>query len=160
MDPCIDFFKQARLVHIELQRQFAAMWPTPLPFQNQQFTLNACVLMTRFIGYDAAFFNALPYTNRDTAYLAESLNGRMRRMHHIRLIPALLKASAFPLTKCIRKALYTMPALLIYQKELDTVWQLINNIDHFQKFFAIPSQILHTSFFCTSTRVFLHFMKT
>jgi len=138
MDPLYRFFQASKVVHRELQRQFAAMWPTPLPFQNQQFTLNACVLMTRFIGYDAAFFNALPYTNSDTAYLAKSLNGRMRRMHHIRLIPSLVKASAFPLTKCIRKALYTMPALLIYQKELDTVWQLINNIDHFQKFLQSP----------------------
>lgn len=132
-DPIIALLNGCKPVFRELKRQFIQIWKEPLPFSQKELSPKYYILLTRFVGYKAEFYQSIPYAAEK--YLIEKrFLKTAEKLHTARRIPMLFEKAQLPNTKSIRKIFFENPALLFYTKELELFWQIIGDVNLFRDF--------------------------
>lgn len=132
-DPVFELFQTYKSVYRKLRSIFSKCWNGLLPFSALELNLEKYRLLTKFIGFDRAFYNALPFSNHGDC-IEQSFTGTARRLHRANWVPALFETTQLPNIKSVRKIIFSNPALLFYQKELETIWQILNDPNIFRAF--------------------------
>lgn len=132
-DPIFELINLYKPVNRELKNQFVKIFHGPLPFRTKELTVEQFLLMTRFIGYDSGFYNALPYAEKGDLIERRFLKPA-RRLHHAAKIPSIFKKTTLPKVKSIRKLLFCNPALFFYTEELEQLWKIIKDVNLFRNF--------------------------
>lgn len=132
-DPVFELIRLYKPVYRELKRFFCKFWNGTLPFSNRELHAETYLLLTKFVGFDREFYNALPLSNTG-AGIERSFAGIAKQLHRARKVPALLEASKLPNIKTVRKIVFSNPALLFYRKELETIWRILGDPNFFRTF--------------------------
>lgn len=140
-DPIWELILQYKSVYRELNRQFVKMLNRPLPFHWKIETPERYVLMTRFVGYDPGFYWSLPYAEDETVIEKRFLKSA-QRLHNAKNVPALFEKTNLPNTKNIREIFFQRPELLFYTEELERLWEIFADINHFCTFLSSLSSSL------------------
>lgn len=134
-DPVAELVSTYKPIYRKLKNFFRKFWNGSLPFSSHELNLETFVLLTKFIGYNRAFYDALPSPNFEEGdYIEESFVRIAKRLHHVNQVPALFEISQLPNIKSVRKIIFSKPALLFYQTELDAFWQIWNDPNLFCAF--------------------------
>lgn len=123
-DPIFELINLYKPVNRELKNQFVKIFHGSLPFRTKELTVEQFLLMTRFIGYDSGFYNALPYAEKGDLIERRFLKPA-RRLHHAAKVPSIFEKTMLPKIKSIRKLLFCNPALFFYTEELEQLWKLL-----------------------------------
>lgn len=132
-DPIFELINLYKPVNRELKNRFVKIFHGPLPFRTKELTVEQFVLMTRFIGYDSGFYNALPYAEKGDLIERRFLKPA-RRLHHAAKVPSIFEKTMLPKVKSIRKLLFCNPALFFYTEELEQLWKIIEDVNLFRNF--------------------------
>ena len=132
-DPIFELINLYKPIRRELKRQFIKISHSSLPFRANELTVEQFILMTKFIGYDAAFYSALPYA-KDEYLIEKRFVKTAKRLHYAKNAPNIFQKTMLPQVKSIRKAIFSNPALLFYKAELEQVWQLLEDVNLFRSF--------------------------
>ncbi|MGM9553712.1 MAG: hypothetical protein ACI3V2_05355 [Faecousia sp.] len=132
-DPIHDLIRNCKPVYRELKRQFIRALHAPLPFAAKDLTLKNYILLTKLVGYDAAFYKTLPFA-ANGELLERSFLAAARKLHFAKNVPGIVKKAKLPHTKSIQKVMFENPGLLFYTAELERLWKLFDNIDLFRTF--------------------------
>lgn len=130
-DPIFKLINLYKPVNRELKNQFLKIFRGSLPFHTKELTVKQFLLMTRFIGYDSEFYNALPYAEKEDLIERRFLKPA-RRLHLAAKIPGIFEKTTLPKVKSIRKLLFCNPALFFYTEELEQLWEIIEDINLFR----------------------------
>ena len=84
-DPIFELINLYRPVNRELKNQFAEIFYGSLPFRTKGLTVEQFLLMTKFIGYDSAFYNNLPYSEKRDL-IERRFHKSAKRKHEIKII--------------------------------------------------------------------------
>lgn len=139
-DPIVMLLRFYKPVYREIKRFFSRFWSGKLPFSPRELNLEKYILLTKFVGYDRDFYNAIPFSSIGNC-IERSFMKSAKRLHKASGVPRLLESSLLPNIKTVRKTIFTNPALLFYQKELEIFWQILNDPNHFRTF--LGSRILY-----------------
>lgn len=151
-DPIFALINLYKPINRELKRQFINFSHSPLPFRTNELTVERFVLMTKFIGYDAAFFNALPYAENELLIEKRFLK-TAKRLHYAQNAPNIFEKTALPQVKSTRKVIFCNPALLFYKTELEQVWRLLEDVDLFRRFIALKDIFTELRELCKMPRL-------
>lgn len=132
-DPIFELINLYKPVNRELKNQFVKIFRSPLPFRTRDLTVEQFLLMTRFIGYDSEFYNALPYADNGNLIERRFLKSA-RRLHIAAKVPNLFGKTTLPKVKSIRKLFFCNPALFFYTRELEQLWGVMEDINLFRNF--------------------------
>ena len=132
-DPIFELINLYKPVNRELKNQFAKIFHGSLPFRTKDLTVEQFLLMTRFIGYDSGFYNALPYAEKGDLIERRFLKPA-RRLHHAAKVPSIFEKTMLPKVKSIRKLFFCNPALFFYTEELEQLWKIIEDVNLFRNF--------------------------
>lgn len=133
-DPIFELIRIYKPVYRELKRFFRKFWNNTLPFSPRELNLEKYILLTKFVGFNREFYNALPFSNSGNC-IERSFAGIAKQLqHHANDVLALFEASQLPNIKTIRKIIFSNPAFLFYRKELEILWQILNNPNFFRTF--------------------------
>lgn len=132
-DPIFELINLYKPVNRELKNQFVKIFHGSLPFRTKELTVEQFLLMTRFIGYDSEFYNAVPYAEKGDLIERRFLKS-VRRLHHAVKIPSIFEKTTLPKVKSIRKLLFCNPALFFYTEELEQLWKIIEDVNLFRNF--------------------------
>ena len=141
-DPILELINLYKPVNRELKKKFAKFFHAPLPFRRNEFRVEQFILMTRFVGYDAAFYNALPYAE-DHHLIEKRFAKTAKKMHYALHVPDLVRKMMLPQVKSVRKVFFSNPALLFYQEELVQAWRLLEDVNLFRRF-VTSEEIFYT----------------
>ena len=141
-DPILELINLYKPVNRELKKKFAKFFHAPLPFRRNEFRVEQFILMTRFVGYDAAFYNALPYAE-DHHLIEKRFAKTAKKMHYALHVPDFVQKMMLPQVKSIRKVFFSNPALLFYQEELEQAWRLLEDVNLFRRF-VTSEEIFYT----------------
>lgn len=117
-DPIFELINLYKPVNRELKNQFAKIFRGPLPFRTKELTVEQFLLMTEFIGYDSAFYSALPYADKGDLIERRFLKSA-KRLHDAKKVPNIFEKTILPKVKSIRKIFFCNPALFFYTGELE-----------------------------------------
>ena len=132
-DPIFELINLYKPVNRELKNQFAKIFRGPLPFRTKELTVEQFLLMTEFIGYDSAFYSALPYADKGDLIERRFLKSA-KRLHDAKKVPNIFEKTILPKVKSIRKIFFCNPALFFYTGELEQLWKIIEDINLFRNF--------------------------
>lgn len=132
-DPIFELINLYKPVNRELKNQFAKIFRGPLPFRTKELTVEQFLLMTEFIGYDSAFYSALPYADKGDLIERRFLKSA-KRLHDAKKVPNIFEKTILPKVKSIRKIFFCNPALFFYTEELEQLWKIIEDINLFRNF--------------------------
>lgn len=132
-DPIFELINLYKPVNRELKNQFAKIFRGPLPFRTKELTVEQFLLMTEFIGYDSAFYSALPYADKGDLIERRFLKSA-KRLHDAKKFPNIFEKTILPKVKSIRKIFFCNPALFFYTGELEQLWKIIEDINLFRNF--------------------------
>lgn len=132
-DPIFELINLYKPVNRELKNRFVKIFHGPLPFRTKELTVEQFVLMTRFIGYDSGFYNALPYAEKGDLIERRFLKSA-KRLHRAVKVPNIFEKTTLPKVKSIRKLLFCNPALFFYTEELEQLWKIIEDVNLFRNF--------------------------
>ncbi|MBP3633766.1 MAG: hypothetical protein J6J43_04240 [Oscillospiraceae bacterium] len=119
-----------------LEKGFSHFWKgVSLPFTGHRMTLDRCVLMTRFVGFPACFFDAIPF-DRDTGIIHEDFRKQAAALHTPDDCDELLKGTTLPYVRSVRKAFFLHPGLLFYTQQCQQLYEILQNIDVFCEFLS------------------------
>lgn len=121
-DPIFELINLYKPVNQELKNQFIKLFHGSLPFRTKELTVEQFLLMTRFIGYDSGFYNALPYAKNGNLIERRCLKSA-KRLHHAVKVPNIFEKTTLPKVKSIRKLFFCNPALFFYTEELEQLWK-------------------------------------
>lgn len=116
----------------QLKRLFTAHFKQPLPFTGEELTPDNYVLMTRFVGFDRDFYDAIPFEGTSLR-LDDSFGSIPAHLHTPGQAAALLKRSTLPQGKNVRKLLFCNPGTLFYLREYEILWDILQNYDLFYR---------------------------
>lgn len=151
-DPIFELINLYKPINRELKNQFIKFFHTPLPFRTNELKIEQFILMTKFIGYDAAFYNALPYAE-DKHLIEQRFDKMAKRLHHAKNVPDIFQKTTLPQVKSIRKVIFSNPALLFYKAELEQVWQLLEDVNRFRSFITSKQIFFKLWDFCKMPRL-------
>lgn len=146
-DPIFELINLYRPVNRELKKQFVKIFHGSLPFRTKELTVEQFLLMTRFIGYDSAFYSSLPYAEKE--YLIEKrFLKSARRLHNAAKVPNVYEKTMLPKGKSMRKLFFCNPALFFYTEELEQLWMIIADINFFRDFITSKDIFYKLEFLC------------
>lgn len=141
-DPWLQIFSNKRIFR-EIKRSFIKVYGA-LPFSDKALTIDNLILLTKFVGYHAEFYRDLPLSIDDkTTLLPEEFESISDRIHYSDSVPSVFSEINIPKAKSIKRIIFNRPSILLYEKELERLWKIIDNIDLFcellncNTFFAI-----------------------
>lgn len=117
-----DIIKQA----IKESMQNIAKTIVPTDFSN---TLENYVFFTRFVGFDASFYLAMPY--HKTTYMFHEHFTNLKRLHNQKIALEYLMSFTFSKKKSIRKLIFKNQGLLFYLHECAVLYNTIHDINVF-----------------------------
>lgn len=132
-DPIVLLFYNQKKVSREFYRQFARLIKGPMPFPQKCLSPCKYMLLTLFVGYQADFYHAVPYTANDTL-VEQSFLKTAKKLHWAKCAPQLFESSQLPNVKSIRKEIFSNPGLLFYITELNLLWEIIGDINRLRTF--------------------------
>lgn len=97
-----------------------------LPFQKDELTPERYILMTRFIGFDRSFFDAMPY-ELDSGRVEGSFRSVAKKLHSSERAKKYLRDSALPNIKSIHRIYYSKTGLLFYLPEGEILWDIFKD---------------------------------
>ncbi len=151
-DPIFELVNLYKPINRELKNQFIKFFHSPLPFRTNELTVEQFILMTKFVGYDAAFYNALPYV--EDKHLIEKRFVKMaKRLHYAKNVPDVFKKTMLPQVKSIRRVFFSNPALLFYKSELEQIWRLLEDVNRFRSFITSKQIFFKLWDFCKMPRL-------
>lgn len=115
-----------------LRRLFMKMIGSSLPFYGDEWTFENLVLMTRFVGYDRSFYDAVPYAENGCG-LEDSFKHIASELHTKESAEKYFKNSVIPDVKSIRRIYFQAPGLLFYLLEGKLLWKAIDDPNLFCK---------------------------
>lgn len=129
-DPVSRIIETNTKVARTLKRLFSSMNGGKLPFSAAELGVKKYILMTRFIGYDRMFYDAIPYAENSC-----KLDGKFERiamkLHTKRRAVKYLDDSCIPDLKSIRRLYFLNPGLLFYLPEGESLWKIIEDSNLF-----------------------------
>lgn len=146
-DPIFELINLYKPVNRELKNQFAKIFRGPLPFRTKELTVEQFLLMTEFIGYDSAFYSALPYADKGDLIERRFLKSA-KRLHDSKKVPNIFEKTILPKVKSIRKIFFCNPALFFYTGELEQLWKIIEDINLFRNFITSKNIFFELAFLC------------
>lgn len=146
-DPIFELINWYKPVNRELKNQFAKIFRGPLPFRTKELTVEQFLLMTEFIGYDSAFYSALPYADKGDLIERRFLKSA-KRLHDAKKVPNIFEKTILPKVKSIRKIFFCNPALFFYTGELEQLWKIIEDINLFRNFITSKNIFSELAFLC------------
>lgn len=146
-DPIFELINLYKPVNRELKNQFAKIFRGPLPFRTKELTVEQFLLMTEFIGYDSAFYSALPYADKGDLIERRFLKSA-KRLHDAQKVPNIFEKTTLPKVKSIRKIFFCNPALFFYTGELEQLWKIIEDINLFRNFITSKNIFSELAFLC------------
>lgn len=146
-DPIFELINLYKPVNRELKNQFAKIFRGPLPFRTKELTVEQFLLMTEFIGYDSAFYSALPYADKRDLIERRFLKSA-KRLHDAKKVPNIFEKTILPKVKSIRKIFFCNPALFFYTGELEQLWKIIEDINLFRNFITSKNIFFELAFLC------------
>lgn len=146
-DPIFELINLYKPVNRELKNQFAKIFRVPLPFRTKELTVEQFLLMTEFIGYDSAFYSALPYADKGDLIERRFLKSA-KRLHDAKKVPNIFEKTILPKVKSIRKIFFCNPALFFYTGELEQLWKIIEDINLFRNFITSKNIFSELAFLC------------
>jgi hypothetical protein len=146
-DPIFELINLYKPVNRELKNQFAKIFRGPLPFRTKELTVEQFLLMTEFIGYDSAFYSALPYADKGDLIERRFLKSA-KRLHDAQKVPNIFEKTILPKVKSIRKIFFCNPALFFYTGELEQLWKIIEDINLFRNFITSKNIFSELAFLC------------
>ena len=146
-DPIFELINLYKPVNRELKNQFAKIFRGPLPFRTKELTVEQFLLMTEFIGYDSAFYSALPYADKGDLIERRFLKSA-KRLHDAKKVPNIFEKTILPKVKSIRKIFFCNPALFFYIGELEQLWKIIEDINLFRNFITSKNIFSELAFLC------------
>ncbi len=117
-----DIIKQT----IKESMQNIAKTIVPTNFSN---TLENYVFFTRFVGFDASFYMAMPY--HKTTYMFHEHFTNLKRLHNQKTALEYLKSFTFSKKKSIRKLIFKNQGLLFYLHECAVLYNTIHDVNVF-----------------------------
>ena len=146
-DPIFELINLYKPVNREQKNQFAKIFRGPLPFRTKELTVEQFLLMTEFIGYDSAFYSALPYADKGDLIERRFLKSA-KRLHDAKKVPNIFEKTILPKVKSIRKIFFCNPALFFYTGELEQLWKIIEDINLFRNFITSKNIFSELAFLC------------
>ena len=146
-DPIFELINLYKPVNRELKNQFAKIFRGPLPFRTKELTVEQFLLMTEFIGYDSAFYSALPYADKGDLIERRFLKSA-KRLHDAKKVPNIFEKTILPKVKSIRKIFFCNPALFFYTGELEQLWEILEDINLFRNFITSKNIFSELAFLC------------
>lgn len=146
-DPIFELINLYKLVNRELKNQFAKIFRGSLPFRTKELTVEQFILMTKFIGYDSAFYSALPYADKRDLIERRFLKSA-KRLHDAQKVPNIFEKTILPKVKSIRKIFFCNPALFFYTGELEQLWEILEDINLFRNFITSKNIFSELAFLC------------
>ncbi len=121
-----------------VKRLFAEAWGTALPYCSKEITLSNLFKMTKFVGYDRAFYDYIPYKLQSFA-VDESFEELAKQLHNSQDVEKLYKTASLPQVKSIRKIFFERAGLFFYLKEAERVFSVIKDVNLFDRFLKLKS---------------------
>lgn len=144
-DPIFELINLYKPVNRELKNQFVKIFHGSLPFRTKELTVEQFLLMTRFVGYDSEFYNALPYAEKGNL-IEKRFSKSSVILHNAANVPNIFEKTTLPKVKSIQKLFFGNPALLFYTKELEQLWEIIEDVNLFRDFIASRNIFLELAF--------------
>ena len=146
-DPIFELINLYKPVNRELKNQFVKIFHRSLPFRTKELTAEQFILMTKFVGYDAEFYNALPYAEGDLL-IERRFTQAAKRLHVAKNVPNLFEKTMLPKTKSIRKIFFCNPVLFFYAAELEQLWQIMEDINFYRDFITSQNIFYELEYLC------------
>lgn len=113
-----------------VRNMFNDEWNSKIPFCPSELGVNEMRMLTMFVGYDRAFYSAIPFTKGSLA-VDDSFKIQARKMRDADDIVSLYKKSKLPNMKSIKKILFDNEGLFFYLEECERLWGLFNDPNYF-----------------------------
>ena len=122
----------------ELRRMIITEFQTAsketVPFSLYNITLEDLLFFTRFVGYELAFYDAIPY-ELDTRKFDDAFPC-LQELHTKKSASAYLKSFPLAKFKSIRKQILDTPGLLFYLPQCELLLKVIGDLNFFEKVLA------------------------
>ncbi len=113
-----------------MKKCFAEKIGRAIPFFDNELTPEKYVLMTRFVGFDRTFFDAVPFVE-DTYKIEKSFSDVAKHLSTVSGALRLFKSADLPQTKSVKRILFQTPGLLFYVRECEVLWDIIGDVNLF-----------------------------
>jgi len=121
-----------KLVNRTIKRMFYKVWGDKLPYNGKEITIENLFKMTIFVGYNAEFYDYIPY--RLKSYdIDDSFKDITKRLHDINDVEKIYVNSALPNVKSVRKIFFERTGLFFYLEEAEKIFALINDLNVYCK---------------------------
>ena len=105
-----------------------------LPFGEKDLTPEAFIRLTHYGPFPKCFFEEIP-VNNDTGSVDRSFRAVDRFLVPGK-VPELLRRSALPGGRSVRRAFYEKPGLCFYIREAEQVWRMVQDVNLFRRFLS------------------------
>ena len=131
-----NWFNKFDTVRLLTAETFEAVYPCRIPFEFSEISLENLVFMTRFVGYDKAFYVSIPY-DRETLVIDKSFKN-LKKLHTRETALEYLSSFSFSAYKSIRKGIFEQSGLLFYLPECEALFQGIKDVNVFKSLLEHP----------------------
>ena len=107
-------------------------------FYSKTMTFENLVAATRFVGFDQAFYNTIPFCV-GTYRLFPGFRSISKSMHNNQKIPILYERLKLPTNKSTRRIVFSNPGLMFYHCEINRLYHTINNVDYFNRLLSMEN---------------------
>lgn len=105
-----------------------------LPFSAKELTPTVMVSLTQFTGeYPKEFFDAIPY-DLCNGGIERSFRAIAKKLHKAENLLRLYEESCLPPIKSVRKRMFETPGFFFYLHEVELLWQIFGDSNHFRRF--------------------------
>ncbi len=111
-----------------VKRMFLARYGDRLPFSAQELTPDKFVMLTRFVGFERSFYDAIPFM-RGSLQVDKSFRGVEESLRNEADAKTLLTASRLPQCRSVRKLFGANTGLLFYLKECEQLWDVLQDVN-------------------------------
>ncbi len=115
-----------------IKRIFLECFKGSLPFDKHELLHDPqkYVLMTKFIGYQREFYDAIPFLN-GTHIIEKSFVNMASQLHTVESVYGLFEKSSLPKYKSIKKIFFYKTGLMFYLPECEKLYSILNDPNHF-----------------------------
>lgn len=134
-DPCVTAFRCIQ-IRRSVKKAYETISSAKCPFQEKNLSLSKLFLLTHFVGYDQAFYDAIPFAynaSPDEDFMDASFEEVSKKIHSASEVPENYTSFYLPQCKSVRKTIFTKPQLLFYVKELEGLWEVIPDPNYYCK---------------------------
>ena len=125
----VELLKEYPVLMRKLVRAFEHTVGSACPYRVREMTLKRLVLLNLFQRYPKQFYDAVPLN--DNHVLDRDSRSIARKLHCAEDAEKLLRHSAVPNVKSVRRLLFSQPGLFFYLTELEELWQLLGDYNRF-----------------------------